>query len=174
MRGRKPKPTVLKQLHGNPGKRALPKHEPVAQGILQEPPSWLPENAKAGWRYAMQHAPAGLLRKIDAGVLAVWVVAESLHRDATEKQIALGGLVYKPKGSEVHLQSPYLAIINKQAMIMLKAASELGFSPVARPRITGEEADVGALASAATSRKPNAGPPPLSQFLASNPDRQVH
>ncbi len=172
MRGRKPTPTLLKQLRGNPGKRALPKHEPIAQGMLVEPPSWLPEDAKDGWRYALQHAPAGLLRKIDAGVLAVWVVAESLHRNATEKQTQVGGLVYKPKGSEVHLQSPYLAIINKQAMIMLKAASELGFSPVARPRITGEEAAV-PMAPAQTQNKPNAGPPPLSHFLASNPDRRT-
>ena len=173
MRGRKPTPTHLKQLRGNPGKRALPKNEPVAQGILAEPPSWLPEHAKEGWRYALEHAPAGLLRRIDAGVLAVWVVAESLHRQATEKQDAVGGLVYKPKGSEVHLQSPYLAIINKQAMIMLKAASELGFSPVARPRITGEEAGI-VPAAAHTQSQPNAGPPPLSQFLASNPDRHFH
>lgn len=172
MRGRKPKPTVLKELHGNPGRRPLPKGEPIAQGALMEPPAWLSEDAKEGWRYALKHAPAGLLRKIDAGVLAVWVVAESLHRQATQKQDAIGGLVYKPKGSEVHLQSPYLAIINKQAMILLKAASELGFSPVARPRITGEEA--GLPATPATMNQKHAGPPPLAQFLASNPDRQVH
>ena len=31
--------------------------------------------------------------------------------------------------------SPYINIINQQAKIMLKAASELGFTPVSRPRI---------------------------------------
>jgi hypothetical protein len=32
-------------------------------------------------------------------------------------------------------QSPYLPVINRQALIMLKAASERGFTPVSRPRI---------------------------------------
>ena len=31
--------------------------------------------------------------------------------------------------------SPYINIINQQAKIILKAASELGFTPVSRPRI---------------------------------------
>ena len=30
--------------------------------------------------------------------------------------------------------SPYINIINQQAKVMLKAASELGFTPVSRPR----------------------------------------
>ena len=33
------------------------------------------------------------------------------------------------------MQNPYLAILNKQATVMLKAASELGFTPASRPRI---------------------------------------
>jgi hypothetical protein len=33
--------------------------------------------------------------------------------------------------------SPFLDIINQQAKIMLKAAGELGFIPVSRPRIYG-------------------------------------
>jgi hypothetical protein len=33
------------------------------------------------------------------------------------------------------LQSPYLAILNKQAQIMLKAGAELGFSPASRTRV---------------------------------------
>ncbi len=34
------------------------------------------------------------------------------------------------------LQSPYLAIANKQAQIMTKAAVEMGFTPASRSRIT--------------------------------------
>jgi phage terminase small subunit len=33
------------------------------------------------------------------------------------------------------VQSPYLSILNKQAMIMLKAASEMGFTPASRSRV---------------------------------------
>jgi phage terminase small subunit len=38
------------------------------------------------------------------------------------------------------LPSPYLGIINKAGMVMLKAGSELGFSPSTRPRMTGSPA----------------------------------
>lgn len=34
------------------------------------------------------------------------------------------------------LQSPWLAILNKQAIIMRSLVSELGFSPAARARIS--------------------------------------
>jgi phage terminase small subunit len=34
------------------------------------------------------------------------------------------------------MQSPYLAIANKQAQIMTKAATETGFTPESRSRIT--------------------------------------
>lgn len=33
------------------------------------------------------------------------------------------------------MPSPYLRIINHAALLMLRAASELGFSPAARPRL---------------------------------------
>jgi phage terminase small subunit len=48
MRGRKPKPTVLKKLAGNPGRRPLPKNEPMPTGIAKRP-SWLPLGAVRVW-----------------------------------------------------------------------------------------------------------------------------
>jgi hypothetical protein len=59
------------------------------------------------------------------------VVAEDLHREAAEK-IARYGLLTKSPNAGLPLQSPYLAILNKQAQITLKAAAELGFSPSSR------------------------------------------
>ena len=37
------------------------------------------------------------------------------------------------------VQSPYLAIVNRQAVIMLRAAEMLGFVPTARPRLVGSK-----------------------------------
>jgi phage terminase small subunit len=34
------------------------------------------------------------------------------------------------------LQSPYISIVNRQAEIMMRLASELGFTPASRSRIT--------------------------------------
>lgn len=135
MRGRKPKPTAIKKLTGNPGRRHLNKAEPTAIYDLTDPPSWMNESQKAGWRFALQAAPSGLLKMIDRSALAVWVVAEDLHRDASIKIQTHGMLVKSPKQGQP-MQSPYLPILNKQASIMLKAAAELGFTPAARCRIS--------------------------------------
>ena len=48
MRGRKPVPTRLKVIRGNPGKRALNKNEPQPAGELADPPDWMSESQKAG------------------------------------------------------------------------------------------------------------------------------
>ncbi len=134
MRGRKPTPTAIKRLRGNPGKRPLNEAEPKPHGDLEEPPDWLTDEQKAGWAYAIEHAPRGLLKRLDQSLLTVWTVAENLHRDAAQK-VATFGLVTKSPQQGIPVQNPYLAILNKQAQIMLKAASELGFTPASRPRI---------------------------------------
>lgn len=134
MRGRKPVPTHLKVIRGNPGKRALNKNEPQPEGDLSAPPDWMSETQKKGWTYAIENAPCGLLRKLDRSVLTAWVVAEDLHRRATQ-QVDKFGIITKAPNSGVPIQSPYLPVVNKQAQIMLKAAEQLGFSPASRSRI---------------------------------------
>jgi P27 family predicted phage terminase small subunit len=143
MRGRKPVPTHLKRLHGNPGRRPINEHEPVPEGDLHAAPTWLSDTQREGWAYAIVNAPSGLLKHLDRSVLAIWVVAEDLHREAAEK-ISQYGLLTKSPNAGLPLQSPYLAILNKQAQIMLKAAAELGFTPSSRSRvqvITGASTD---------------------------------
>ncbi len=134
MRGRSPKPTALKELEGNPGKRPLNKREPKPAGDLFAAPTWMTDTQREGWAYAITHAPYGLLKQLDRSILAIWVVAEDLHREAAEK-IAQYGLLTKSPNAGLPLQSPYLAILNKQAQIMLKAGAELGFSPASRTRV---------------------------------------
>ena len=46
------------------------------------------------------------------------------------------GLLINAPNTGVPMQSPYLAIANKQAQIMTKAAIEMGFTPASRSRIT--------------------------------------
>lgn len=135
--GRKPVPTLLNKLHGKPNKGRKPNpHEPKAvTGDLDEPPEWMTESQQAGWRYAIEHAPPGLLKRIDKGALTVWIAAEDMHRQALVAQSKMRGLLVEAPITKAPMQSPYLPIINRQGLIMLKAASELGFSPVARPRV---------------------------------------
>lgn len=133
MRGRKTKPTHLRLLEGNRGHRALNEQEPKPEGDLKDCPEWMTESQKSGWNYAITHAPKGMLKKIDQSALVVWVVAEDVHRQATEK--LTHGLIMKAPNTGLPIQSPYLPIVNKQASIMLKAAEQLGFTPASRPRI---------------------------------------
>jgi P27 family predicted phage terminase small subunit len=134
VRGAKPKPTHLKLLAGNPGKRPLNRNEPKPQGDLHDAPDWLTDEQKAGWTYAIANAPAGLMKRLDRSALTAFVVAEDLHRQAT---VAVGkfGLITKSPSKGEPMQNPYLPIINRQAQIMLKAAAELGFTPSSRSRV---------------------------------------
>ena len=184
MRGRKPVPTKLRELHGNPRKIPLPKHEPKPEGNLSEAPGWLNERQREGWNYIMAHSPPALLKRIDCGALITFVVAEDLHRQASIAQGKVGLLVrVRTRASAdapdpgVPTASPYIHIINSQAKIMLKAASELGFTPVSRPRIlAGPSLPGGGFnTSADTNQDGDRKPKSLEDYLASAPKRpSVH
>lgn len=49
MRGRRPKPTALKILQGNPGKRRLNMEEPKPEGEVVKP-TWVKERAARIWK----------------------------------------------------------------------------------------------------------------------------
>lgn len=49
-RGRPPKPTGIKGLEGNPGKRPLNKNGPKPKKIAPKCPAWLLPDAKKEWR----------------------------------------------------------------------------------------------------------------------------
>ena len=54
-RGRKPKPTALKVLEGNPGKRPLNDREPVPPKGTLKCPAWLLPEAKKEWKRLADH-----------------------------------------------------------------------------------------------------------------------
>ena len=61
-RGRKPKPTAVKQLEGNPGKRQLNANEPKPAARAPSCPKWLEDDAKKEWRrLAKQMEQLGIL-----------------------------------------------------------------------------------------------------------------
>lgn len=135
MRGRKPKPSYLRVLDGNAGKRPVNENEPIPAGKLEErpPPDVLSDAQKIVWRQAIKSAPPGMLRHLDESVLVVWVTACERHADASKQVSKLGSLLKGKTGTPY--QNPYLAIMNKQAAILLKAAAELGFTPSSRSRV---------------------------------------
>jgi P27 family predicted phage terminase small subunit len=140
VRGRKPKPTQLKVVSGNPGKRSINENEPQPVSFDLTAPDWFDDLQRDYWNDAVSSAPPGLLSTMDREVLAVWVVSAVMHRRAVVAQNAIDEgktapmLTKTPGGMPV--QSPYISIINKQSAVMLKAAAEMGFTPSSRSRIS--------------------------------------
>src|SRR5688500_111139 len=109
MAGRKPKPTHLHVIEGAMhGTRHRGRaREPKPVGELVDPPEWMSAAQQDVWRYAITHAPAGLLKKLDGSALTVWVIACDLHRQASEQLANLGaaGLLYKTPANGTLIQS---------------------------------------------------------------------
>ena len=76
-RGRPPKPTAVKELEGNPGKRPLNKNEPKPKQTAPKCPSWLEPDAKKEWRRLSKELESmGLLTEVD---MAVFVKLKMSH-----------------------------------------------------------------------------------------------
>ena len=134
MSGRKPKPTALKLITGNPGKRPLPKNEPMLE-TGADMPEWLSEAAREHWPLvSKQLTDAGIMTQIDAQALGLYCEAFARWRDANERVAKFGSVVKAPSGFPV--QSPYLAIANKAWDQMMKALVEFGMTPSSRSRVS--------------------------------------
>lgn len=144
MAGRPPKPTALKVITGNPGKRSGNKQEPDPEYLVDmNPPEWLHSAAKDVWKEVAPHlAKAKLLTEVDVQALAMGCVAIAQYRQAV--RIAGDDLVKakivvddegKPVSSGEHL-NPWMIVQSmsfKQAMAIFQ---QFGMSPAARTRIS--------------------------------------
>jgi P27 family predicted phage terminase small subunit len=140
MRGRRPKPTRIKALTGNPGKRPLNHHEPRPEPAVPECPAELSPAAQREWeRLTAELAKLNLMTNLDRGALAAYCGANAIWAEAMEQIQKYGTVVKSPTGFPI--QSPYLAILNRQAEIMMRIASEFGFTPASRGRITAPTPD---------------------------------
>jgi P27 family predicted phage terminase small subunit len=135
MRGRRPKPTRMKILTGNPGKRRLNENEPKPEPSVPDCPPELGPVARQEWdRLVAQLAPLRILTQLDRAALASYCAAYSLWAEAIEATQKYGAMVKSPSGYPV--QSPYVSIANRQTEIMMRIASEFGFTPASRSRIS--------------------------------------
>lgn len=141
MRGRKPKPTALKLVTGNPGKRALPEHE--AKIPLAEPtaPEFLNDDAKIEWtRVCAMLYRAGLMTELDRAALAAYCQAygvwAQVERAVGKLQAGgeLNGLLMKTTNGNV-IQHALLGIANKARSDVVRYAAEFGMTPSARSRV---------------------------------------
>src|SRR5690348_16444012 len=135
MRGRRPKPTRVKILTGNPGKHPLNMHEPQPEPLVPDCPPELGPVARREWeRMVAELSKLRILTALDRAALAAYCAAYALWAEATEAIQKYGTMVKSPSGYPI--QSPYVSIANRQAEIMMRIASEFGFTPASRSRIS--------------------------------------
>ena len=132
--GRRPKPTSLKLLAGNPGNRPVNTNEPRPRDVLPKCPPVLQGEAKREWRrMAKKLHDAGLLSEIDGAALTTYCLTWARLMDAEEKLRTIGAVVKTPNGWLAH--SPYLAIATKATEQLVRILVEFGMTPSSRSRI---------------------------------------
>ena len=139
VRGRKPKPTALKVLEGNPGKRPLNKREPAPPKENVKCPSWLEPEAKKEWkRLAPSLEAMGVLTSADITSFAGYCQAYARWKEA-EEFISKHGSIFQTPSGYVQ-QVPQVSIAQQNLKIMQSFCSEFGLTPATRSRIvTGTE-----------------------------------
>lgn len=133
-RGRKPKPTAIKILEGNPGKRPLNRFEPAYQKKAPPCPAWLDDEAKREWRrLARTMESMGVLTEADMAAFAAYCDAYSKWKEATEF-LDQHGTIFKTPSGYIQ-QVPQVSIAQTYSKIMTKIATEFGLTPASRSRI---------------------------------------
>jgi P27 family predicted phage terminase small subunit len=134
MRGRKPQPTAIKMLNGNPGRRPLNENEPTPERGRPEAPEHLTGEARAEWdRVCDQLDGMGLLTTADRQVIALLCQSWAVYVEAL-KQVTEYGLIVKGPGGAPQ-QNNYLGIANTAFQQVKGCLVELGLTPSARSRV---------------------------------------
>lgn len=163
MRGRKPTPTHLKLIKGNPGKRPINPNEPKPELARPLPPPHLNDDAKVEWGRVIDRLfDLGLMTDLDRAALGAycqaygrWSQAERALLKMAESDQLTGALMIKTKNGNA-IQNPLVGTANHAMSEMMRYASEFGMTPSARTRIDasfgaavkeGDEAEEGRPAS---------------------------
>lgn len=132
-----PKPTALKLLEGNRGKRKLNKSEPKPDNTEPKCPKWLLPEAKKEWkRVVPELSRLGLLTKIDGAALIGYCQSWARYVEA-EKYLS------DPKNDTVFItdngyiqQVPQVSIAQKYLNICRSFMIEFGMTPSSRGRMS--------------------------------------
>ena len=132
--GPPPKPTRLKLLQGNPGKRRLNRREPKPKEGVPSCPEHLSEAARKEWRRVTRELKAvGLVTKLDRAALAAYCDAYGRWVEASNHLQQYGMILKSPAGFPI--QSPYLAVVNRAIEQMRTFVGEFGMTPSSRSRL---------------------------------------
>lgn len=136
VRGRLPKPSALKELDGDPGKRGLPKGEPRPEVCEPEAPGHWREGSEAmrEWRrLAPELVRLGMLTRLDRGVLAAYCEAWEALVQADRRLRKVGAYHEDEKGRVT--KDPAWVVKAEAVAAIGRLAGHLGISPAARARV---------------------------------------
>ncbi len=138
-RGPPPKPTRLKLLEGNPGKRRLNRREPKPRLEAPRCPVWLSEEAKTVWRRTvLELKRAGVLTVVDGDALAAYCQTYARWK-AAEEFLANHGDVYPLRDENGRIkymqQFPQVSIARNLLHLLRGYQQEFGLTPSSRSRI---------------------------------------
>ena len=136
MAGRKPKPTEVKMLTGNPGKRKLPELTPQLPPGAPDAPDSVQADAIAlqEWhRIVPELVRLNLLSVADMGALAGYCQAFSLWQQASASVQSDGILLSGPLGKR---KNPAVGIMLDAWKQVRAFASEFGLSPASRSKVS--------------------------------------
>jgi len=122
----------MKILEGNPGQRII---EELGITGLGEPfvAEHLMDDARGCIEMIKQSMPDGIYSALDSFLLAAFGVAWAIHKTAVIKVSDPGfQIVYEMTESGALVQNPWLAILNKQALMMATLGDRLGLDPKSR------------------------------------------
>lgn len=139
MRGRKPQPTALKVIRGNPGKRQLNECEPTHEALENAcPDDIVDDTARQEWdRVAPILTASGQVTVVDRGTLMGYCLKFAQWKALEEEARKHPFIVRSPSGYPI--PNPALGMANKAFALMLKAAAELGITPSSRSRVAVSE-----------------------------------
>lgn len=138
MSGRPPKPTAIKRLSGNPGKRPLNDREPKFRQAIPRVPRHLNREARAEWkRVVYELHGAGLLTRIDRAALAAYCQAWSTWVLAS-KQVEDEGITLTTEKGYVY-PHPAVGVRERAMEQMRRFMVEFGMTPSSRSRVKVEK-----------------------------------
>lgn len=138
--GRPPKPTALKELTGNPGKRPLNKAEPKPPAKRPPCPKHIQGEARKEWnRITKQLVELGILTQVDRAALAAYCQCWARWVEAEEAMRAPGFRMVTTTDNGYPVVSPWMNIANGAMKQMLRFLTEFGMTPSSRSRVTVEK-----------------------------------
>lgn len=131
-RGPKPKPTELKKIQGNPGKRPLNQGQPKPKVAVKKPRGMQPLARKLWDEYAPELARLEILTGVDSAAFRLMAEHFGFALQAAKQMQEAGLTVASDEGIK---KNPLAQIFKDNSLAFKAYAAEFGLTPSSRTRL---------------------------------------